>query len=666
MPSAKKPRYLTKSRYTLACVCPTKLFYTAKKDLYADEKLDDPFLAALAEGGYQVGELARHYFKGGVEVRTLDYDQSLAETETLLKNDNVIIYEAAVRHGNCFVRIDILVKQGKHLALYEVKSKSFKMGDQDIFWKKSAKNPGLLADWRPYLQDIAFQRYVLSKAMPESSVTAHLALVNTLIPCPVDGLNQKFPIKRDASGRKGVEVSASLADADLVKPWILSPINVDRECDFIYGEAPDEFGRNFEQRVAYWAEQYEADAKIPPQIISACKGCEFVATAEQAGKGLRSGKVECWKACLGWPEAEILGPTALDIWRLHATKKEKLIEERRLKLSEVTATDIKVEAKGGGLSQSERQWLQVQKAQAKDDAVYFDKVGLAAEMERWTFPLHFIDFETAMVPIPFLKGHFPYEGIAFQFSHHVVQADGTVEHKGQFLKAEAGSFPNYDFVRALKKELETDSGTIFRYSAHENTFLNHIYRQLQASKDVADWNELCAFIRSITKSGGDSVEQWEGPRAMVDLYEMVKKYFYAPETNGSISIKAVFPAILNRSFYLKAKYSKPIYGAADGIKSLNFKDHAWVKLAGREVLDPYSTLPPVFEGIDNEKLDLLAEGDAEIKEGGAAMMAYARMQFSSMSKAEREATEKALLKYCELDTMAMVMIYEAWKAWLTA
>ena len=43
------------------------------------------------------------------------------------------------------------------------------------------------------------------------------------------------------------------------------------------------------------------------------------------------------------------------------------------------------------------------------------------------------------------------------------------------------------------------------------------------------------------------------------------------------------------------------------------------------------------------------------------MTAYARLQFSDVSETEREATRKALLRYCELDTLAMVMIWEAWK-----
>jgi hypothetical protein len=40
------------------------------------------------------------------------------------------------------------------------------------------------------------------------------------------------------------------------------------------------------------------------------------------------------------------------------------------------------------------------------------------------------------------------------------------------------------------------------------------------------------------------------------------------------------------------------------------------------------------------------------------MTAYAMMQFSEMSVTERDALRKALLRYCELDTFAMVLLFE--------
>ena len=51
------PRYLTKSRFKLALECPTKLYYTGKPE-YANTNNENEFLAMLADGGFQVGELA--------------------------------------------------------------------------------------------------------------------------------------------------------------------------------------------------------------------------------------------------------------------------------------------------------------------------------------------------------------------------------------------------------------------------------------------------------------------------------------------------------------------------------------------------------------------------------------------------------------------------------
>lgn len=65
------PRYLTKSLFTTALDCPTRLYY-AKKPEYPSVKDEDLFLQSLAEGGMQVGELACMYHPGGQAITTLD------------------------------------------------------------------------------------------------------------------------------------------------------------------------------------------------------------------------------------------------------------------------------------------------------------------------------------------------------------------------------------------------------------------------------------------------------------------------------------------------------------------------------------------------------------------------------------------------------------------
>jgi len=91
------------------------------------------------------------------------------------------------------------------------------------------------------------------------------------------------------------------------------------------------------------------------------------------------------------------------------------------------------------------------------------------------------------------------------------------------------------------------------------------------------------------------------------------------------------------------------------------------KIDGK-VSDPYSMLPPVFRHLPCEVLETSdPDADVAIAEGGAATLAYARLQFEDLPpQSEREATKESLLRYCELDTLAMVMVYEAWREWYLA
>jgi hypothetical protein len=652
-----KPRYLTKSRYKMGIECPTKLFYTGKKK-YANSKMDDPFLASLADGGHQVGELAKYYFPNGHDITTLDYNEAEAQTLELLKQDDVIIYEPAIRFKNLFIRIDVLVKKGNTFRLIEVKAKSFDTEDEEPFLNK---NGTIKSTWKPYLYDIAFQKFVLASAYPEYTISSYLMMADKNMPCPVEGLNQKFRIVRDESNRKGISVSNTLGPDDLKKK-ILIEVPVDEYVQMIHDrkDSKDIKEQSFKDEIEFLAEKYEMDNKINSIVGTHCQSCEYKCSNEDSQSGLLSGFKECWKKDLGWKENDFEEANILEIWNFRG--KQKLFDKGIIKLKDVCEDDISPKVgTGSGISSSERQWLQIEKENTNDKKPFFDAHGMKLEMEKWTFPLHFIDFETTAVAIPFNKGRKPYEGVAFQFSHHTVTEDGTIEHSGEYINTSRGVFPNYEFVRELKKQLENDSGTIFRYAPHENTFLNLIYRQLnEESCTEDDKEELCDFIKTITKSVGSSVEKWNGERCMVDMWELVKKYYYHPYTKGSNSIKFVLPSILNASEYLKEKYSKPIYGSSTGIKSINFENWKWIKMKGEDVVDPYKLLPKMFQDISDRNMKILTEED-ELKNGGAALTAYGKMQFSEITDYEKKELTNALLKYCELDTFAMVMIYEGWR-----
>ncbi len=659
-------RYLTKSRFRLAMECPTKLFYCGKTDEYADQSLDDPFLAALADGGFQVGALAKQYYPWGHEIRTLNVDEALEKTAELLKLDSVTIYEAAFRYENLFIRVDILRKQGRCIELIEVKSKSFSSEEEQTPFL--GKKGSFLSGWKPYLYDVAFQAYVLGQAMPDHEVLPFLMLADKAARCPADGLNQKFRIRRNSEQRSFVTVSDQLTSQDLSVP-MLKAVPVGDCVDKIRkGEGTDDFGaRGFEGTVQWLADHYLRDEKITPVPGAFCRDCSFRATDPDVAAGLKSGFKECWTEAYGWQERDFEAETLFALWDFR--DKDSAMANGKLKLVDLEEGDIAYKDDGKpGLSRTARQLVQLQKAKNGDMTPYIDRDGLQREMDSWRFPLHFIDFETSVTPIPFTKDRSPYETVAFQFSHHMVGQDGTVRHAGEYLCGERGRFPNFEFVGQLKQALEKDHGTIFRYSHHENTVLVSIYHQLAESDlDADERQELMDFIVSVTESTGRNGTAWSGgPRNMVDLCHLVKRYYYDPYTRGSNSIKYVLPAVLNSSAYLQNKYGSPVYGTAE-MPSFNFRNWQWIKHADDgTVKDPYSLLPLLFSDIDDRNQLLLLSGDEEqaIKNGGAAMTAYARLQYEEMGEYERSGIMTGLKKYCELDTLAMVMIYEAWREWL--
>lgn len=645
------PSKLTKSKFKLALECPTKLYYVDKPE-YANQKTEDTFLKALAEGGMQVEALARCYYPDGKLVIAKDSEESVAKTQQMLIEDSVTLFEAAIQHQNYFIRADILIKNQEHLKLIEVKAKSI---DKDT--TIATQKGGIIAKWKPYVADVAYQKWVLQKAYPNHRISSYLLLVDKDSLCPTDGLNTKFILKKNRSGKAFVEISELLKAEDLSTP-ILKEVNVDEYIENLWNEQDDE-GVSFKECFQEFSQLYFEGKKYNPIPKKECGKCQFKTDPNDEQLGLKSGFKECWKQALGYNDKDFNDPTVLDLW--DCKKANQFLKEGLIKLKDFSEEYINVkEDDKPGISRTERQWKQIEKAINHDNEVWMDTQSLKDEIASWTYPLHFIDFETAMLPIPFKKGDHPYQGIAFQYSHHTLDEQGCVKHAGEYLNATPGIDPSIEFARSLKSELETDSGTIFRYSNHENTYLNFILNQLLGLPDPpSDRDDLIQFIKSITKSTKDSRDKWTGERCMVDLWELIKRFYYDPLTKGSNSIKKVYPAILRRSQFLQNKYSQPIYGAENGIQSKNFNNQIWIITEQGSIKDPYSLLDRINKEAPNDDIELLFDND-QLNEGGAATIAYAKLQFTYMSDFEREELTTALLKYCELDTLAMVMIVEAW------
>lgn len=646
------PRYLTKSRFKIAVECPTKLFYTNKRNEYKDSLLDNEFLAMLAEGGYQVGELAKKLYPSGIEINETDHEVAEIKTSKLLQQENVVLFEPAIRVGNFFIRIDILIKEGNRLDLVEVKAKSYNSIAPEIEGAKGNISSSML----PYMQDVAFQTLVLRQAMPKANIHSFLMMPDKSKKAPIDGVNQIFKITKAGNIETRIPNGVNIKE---IAELLLAKVPVDRYVNHILNTEIDYPGgpSNLINAANGWALAYEKDIKIPPVIGSQCSTCQFKTTPDDL---LKSGFDECWKTATGISDEDLKKGTVLDLWNYRS--KKALIEKGVYKITQVAREDLgefEDETDLNGLTRSQRQWLQVNgiPTDRMHEGFYFNDTFIAREMSNWTYPFHFIDFETSTVSLPFYSEMHPYESVAFQFSHHILKEDGTVIHANEFLSVEPGVFPNYEFVRALKNALFNDVGTVFMWSHHENNILLAILKQLgEESNKPIDADELSAFIKTLIK-GGD--------RAMIDLCKISEKVYFHPETNGSNSIKKVLPAILKSSKHLQEIYSKPIYGAENGIPSKNYSNHTWLNIKDGEITDPYKILKDYSRNLPTEEFENIEAIDySVISAGGAASTAYSRLQFEDISEGSRKRIKAALLRYCELDTLAMVMIVEAWKDWV--
>lgn len=683
------PKYFTKSAFAISLECPRRLYYAYDKDVYANQDSDDEFLKSLAEGGFQVGEFAKLCYGIGLAntVKTLEPTDAIRKTKELLSQDNVNIAEAAFLKDNMFVRADIIEKKGDVINLIEVKAKSWNPLE-DTFISKNGRSTNKAI--RPYLYDVAFQKYIIVQALkelfPEKTFqfNAFLMLADKSRTATVNGLNQLFKIKSVPNKRSEVITASeamAIVNAIPVSDRVVRAFYVDDICDKIiageYEEQQDaEFmmGMGFKAFVEMMATDYCTHIKTDCIIGSKCFKCPFHKKADDKSDKL-DGYSECWIEKAGFDPSATTKPLIKDMSGQYiGTKREEYVKGNKYFMEDLTEYDLKKhgDSKHQGLDHYERKWLHIGVATHNEEVLkdysckmdgdtYLDITGLKDEMSSWKFPLHFIDFETSAVALPFYDKMRPYEQIAFQFSHHRVDLneDGTykVTHAGQFINTTQGHFPNFDFIRALKAELDKDEGTIFRYSNHENTILREIHRQLDA-RNEPDKKELQDFIDSITHYEEEKVK-FAGERDMVDLADVVLKYYFHPIMGGSYSIKVVLPSVLNSSGFIQSKYSQPIYGTSE-MPSQNLSEgKVWIAYGDDgKVKNPYKLLPPIasYLGIDADLNELELKETESVANGGAALAAYAKMQFSDAAMSE--ALEKALLTYCELDTLAMVFIWE--------
>jgi hypothetical protein len=146
------------------------------------------------------------------------------------------------------------------------------------------------------------------------------------------------------------------------------------------------------------------------------------------------------------------------------------------------------------------------------------KPSVAAVLKQYPYPRYYLDFETVAFAVPRWPGTRPYQQIPFQWSCHIEDADGRIEHRW-FLDT-SGDAPMRAAANSLVSNLG-HSGPIFMYKPFERTCITHLMTLVP---------DLAPSLEALKDR-------------LVDLHPIVKEHYYHPDMNGSWSLKAVTTCI---------------------------------------------------------------------------------------------------------------------------
>lgn len=196
-------------------------------------------------------------------------------------------------------------------------------------------------------------------------------------------------------------------------------------------------------------------------------------------------------------------------------------------------------------------------------------------LSKLKYPLYFLDYETLLKPIPQLDGYKPNSQIVFQYSLHIMQGDGSLEHF-EYLATDLKT-STINLVKNLQEQIGEVGSVIVWHKIFER----------DRNKELGELHpEAKQFFESINKR-------------LFDLKDIFKEDYLDPRAYGSASIKKVLPLLVPELSY----------------KELNVQDGTMAMSAWEEIINTN----------DEKKVAQLSAD---------------------------------LLKYCELDTLAMVKIFE--------
>ena len=293
-------------------------------------------------------------------------------------------------------------------------------------------------------------------------------------------------------------------------------------------------------------------------------------------------------------------PTVFDLYRMNFSKKLEHYHAGRITFEALRSEKL-----------SDKQQMQMECT--LNGTKHINPNGIREFLDALSYPLYFLDFETMQDAVPQYDGTKPYQQITFQYSLHIKEsADAPYQHK-EYLAPSDGKDPRRGLAEQLCKDIPMNVCTL----AYNKGFECGRIKELAAL-----FPDLAVHLMNIQEHIQDLLTPFQNG------------YYYVPAMGGSFSIKSVLPALFPDD------------------RELNYHNLDERCQNGGNAMTLFPKLAELQQRIP--KLGL------QKQENGMLVLSDSLMKLSDIQAIQKEiaADREALLRYCELDTWAMVKVWE--------
>ena len=228
--------------------------------------------------------------------------------------------------------------------------------------------------------------------------------------------------------------------------------------------------------------------------------------SEHCAKPYKCAFLDYCKRQHGIPEDK---PTVFDLYRMSFKKALDYYHNGQILFDNLASVKL-----------NDKQQMQIEATQTGRE--YINPKGIKEFLDKLTYPLYFLDFETMQDAVPQYDGAKVYGQITFQYSLHIKESETAKYEHREFLAPSNGSDPRRPLAEQLCKDIPMDVCTL----AYNKMFECGRIRELAAL-----YPDLAPHLLNIADH-------------IVDLIDPFRAGdYYVPAMGGSFSIKSVLPAL---------------------------------------------------------------------------------------------------------------------------